>query len=48
MDEDKLTLKYLLETEFNNDLKELMKDMLEHAIESEEYEVAAIIRDGIK
>ena len=48
MDEDKLTLQYLLETEFNNDLKELMKDMLEHAIEYEEYEIAVIIRDGIK
>ncbi len=46
--DDKLALQYLLETEFNNDFKALIADMMEHAVEQEQYELAAIIRDELK
>jgi protein-arginine kinase activator protein McsA len=44
---DKLVLQHLLENEFNYDILLLLKDMMKHAIEMEEYEVAAILRDEL-
>lgn len=43
--DDKLTLQYLLENDFNNDFKALVKDMMAYAVEEEHYELAAVIRD---
>lgn len=43
--DDKLTLQFLLETDFNNDFKALVKDMMAYAVEEEHYELAAVIRD---
>lgn len=45
--DDKLAFQFLLETEFNNDFRALIEDVLQHAIENEEYEMAAIIRDEL-
>ena len=45
---DKIALQYLLKTEFNNNFKALIEDMMEHSIEHEEYETAALIRDQLK
>ena len=43
--DDKLMLQYLLENDFNNDFKALVKDMMAYAVEEEHYELAAVIRD---
>lgn len=43
--DDKLTLQYLLENEFNNNFSELIKDMMKYAIQEELYELAIIMRD---
>jgi len=45
--EDKLKLQHLLETEFNNDFSLLIEDIMQYAIEMEEYELAALIRDEL-
>lgn len=45
--DDKLAFQFLLETEFNNDFRALIDDILQYAIENEEYEMAAIIRDEL-
>jgi len=45
--DDKLAFQYVLETEFNGDFRALVDDILQHAIENEEYELAAIIRDEL-
>lgn len=45
--EDKLKLQHLLETEFNNDFSLLIEDVMKFAIEMEEYELAALIRDEL-
>jgi protein-arginine kinase activator protein McsA len=44
---DKLVLQNLLENEFQNDVLALFKDMMQYAVEIEEYEVAAILRDEL-
>ncbi len=44
---DKLAFQFILETEFNGDFRALVDDILQHAIENEEYELAAIIRDEL-
>ena len=46
--DDKIILQRLLETEFNNNFKALIEDMMKHSIEHEEYETAALIRDQLK
>jgi siderophore synthetase component len=46
--DDKLNLQYLLEYKFNGDFRALIEDILAYAIEVEEYELAAIIRDELK
>jgi hypothetical protein len=46
--DDKLTLQQVLETDFNGDFKALIEDILTYAIEVEEYELAAIIRDELQ
>jgi len=45
--DDKLILQHLLEHEFNNDVLALLKDMMQYAVEMEEYEMAAVIRDEL-
>ena len=45
--DDKLMLQFLLETEFNNNFKALLEDMMNHAIGEEQYEMAVIIRDEL-
>jgi protein-arginine kinase activator protein McsA len=45
--DDKIMLQFLLETEFNNDFKALLKDMMDHAVGEEQYELAVIIRDEL-
>jgi hypothetical protein len=45
--EDKLSFQFLLEEEFNNDFSLLVEDMMKFAIETENYEIAAIIRDEL-
>ena len=42
---DKCYLQYALEEEFNNDIEKLLEDIQKHAVEVEEYEIAASIRD---
>ena len=42
---DKLYLQYLLEEEFGGDINLLLEDIQKFAIDVEEYEVAATIRD---
>ncbi len=36
-----------LEEEFDNDIEKLLEDIQKFAVESEEYEIAAIIRDAL-
>jgi protein-arginine kinase activator protein McsA len=43
-----LTLQQVLETDFNGDFRALIEDILIYAIEVEEYELAAIIRDELQ
>ena len=45
---DKLALQHLLENEFDNNFRALIENILEYAIEVEEYELAAIIRDELQ
>jgi hypothetical protein len=45
--DDKLAFQFLLETEFNGDFRALIDDILQHVIEEEDYELAAIIRDEL-
>jgi uncharacterized protein YihD (DUF1040 family) len=45
---EKLRLQFLLENQFNGDFRALIEDILAYAIEMEEYEFAAIIRDELK
>ncbi len=45
--EDKLYLQDALVKLFNNDFRAMINDMLEHAIEMEEYETAIVIRDEL-
>jgi len=44
---NKCYLQYALEVEFNNDIEKLLEDIQKFAVESEEYEIAAIIRDAL-
>jgi hypothetical protein len=45
--DDKLDLQHALDTRFNGDFRALIEDMMKYAIEMEEYEMAAIIRDEL-
>jgi hypothetical protein len=45
---DKLQFQEILENKFNGDFKALIEDVLTYAIEREEYEFAAIIRDELQ
>ena len=45
--DDKLAFQFLLEKEFNGDFRALIDDVLQHVIEEEDYELAAIIRDEL-
>jgi protein-arginine kinase activator protein McsA len=45
--DDKLALQETLNTKFNGNFRALIEDMLGYAIEEEEYELAAIIRDEL-
>lgn len=45
--EHKLFFQYLLEEEFNNDFSLLIEDIMKYAVEIEEYELAAMIRDEL-
>ena len=45
--EDKLSFQFLLEEEFNNDFSLMIEDMMKFAVETENYEVAALIRDEL-
>lgn len=44
---NKCYLQYSLEEEFDNDIEKLLEDIQKFAVESEEYEVAATIRDAL-
>ncbi len=44
---NKCYLQYALEVEFDNDIEKLLEDIQNFAVESEEYEIAAIIRDAL-
>jgi len=44
---NKCYLQYALEKEFDNDIEKLLEDIQNFAVESEEYEIAAIIRDAL-
>jgi len=46
--ETKEILQEILEEDFSGDLNLLLKDMEKHAVEEEEYELAAEIRDYLK
>ena len=43
--EEKLKLQFMLETQFNGDIKLLVADFMMFLIETEEFETAALIRD---
>jgi len=45
--EDKLSFQFLLEEEFNNDFSLMIEDMMKFAVETENYEIAALIRDEL-
>jgi len=45
--EDKLYLQDALVNLFKGDFQAMIHDMLEHALEKEEYEVAIVIRDEL-
>jgi protein-arginine kinase activator protein McsA len=40
-------LQYALEEEFDNDIEKLLEDIQNFAVDAEEYEVAAMIRDAL-
>ena len=44
---NKCYLQYALEEEFDNDIEKLLEDIQKFAVEIEEYEVAAMIRDAL-
>jgi hypothetical protein len=44
---NKCYLQYALDEEFGGDIEKLLEDIQKFAIESEEYEVAASIRDAL-
>jgi len=46
--ETKEIIQEMLEDDFNGDWNLLLKDMMKHAVEEEEYELAAEIRDYLK
>jgi len=46
--DDKLRLQRLLDEAFDGDFRALIDDMLQHAIEHEEYETAVLIRDELQ
>ena len=46
--EQKKNLQFILEVDFKGNFIEMMKDMLTHAVDVEEYESAAEIRDYLK
>ena len=46
--EQKKNLQFILEVDFNGNFSEMMKDMLKYAVDVEEYESAAEIRDYLK
>lgn len=43
--EIKYILNKIVETDFNGDWNKLLEDMMHHAVDDEEYELAAEIRD---
>ena len=45
--DDKLALQEILTTTFNGDFRAMVEDILQHVIEEEDYEFAAIIRDEL-
>jgi siderophore synthetase component len=45
--DDKIYLQEALVEIFNNDFRALIDDMMKQAIEKEEYEIAALIRDEL-
>jgi len=45
--DDKIALQNALDLVFKGNFRALIDDMLQHAIEEEEYEFAAIIRDEL-
>ena len=44
---NKCYLQYALEEEFDNDIEKLLEDIQNFAVEIEEYEMAAMIRDAL-
>ena len=46
--DDKLDLQYLLEHKFGGNFGALIENILEYAVEVEEYELAVIIRDELQ
>jgi len=44
---NKCYLQYALDEEFGGDIEKLLEDIQNFAVESEEYEIAAIIRDAL-
>ena len=46
--EQKKKLQFILEVDFNGNFSEMMKDMMIYAVNVEEYESAAEIRDYLK
>jgi protein-arginine kinase activator protein McsA len=44
---NKCYLQYALEVEFDNDIEKLLEDIQNFAVETEDYEIAAIIRDAL-
>jgi protein-arginine kinase activator protein McsA len=44
---NKCYLQYALEEEFNNDIEKLLEDIQQFAVDAEEYEIAAMIRDEL-
>jgi hypothetical protein len=46
--EQKENLQFMLETNFNNDFEELIKDILQYSIVVEDYESAVEIRDYLE
>jgi len=45
---NKCYLQYALEEEFDNDIEKLLEDIQNFAVDIEEYEIAAMIRDALK
>jgi excinuclease UvrABC helicase subunit UvrB len=46
--EQKKKLQFILEMDFNNNFEAMMKNMMEYAVDVEDYESAAEIRDHLK